>query len=52
MADEIELKVKNLEAFIENLNNASYLLQKGHRTYQLRVIHVRRLVSLANGSSA
>ncbi|CAM6114355.1 unnamed protein product [Calypogeia fissa] len=36
IADEIELKVKNLEAFIENLNNAGYLLKKGHRKFQVQ----------------
>ncbi|CAM6118553.1 unnamed protein product [Calypogeia fissa] len=36
IADEIELKVKNLEAFIENLNNAGYLLKKGHTKFQVQ----------------
>ncbi|KAG6550803.1 hypothetical protein Mapa_007707 [Marchantia paleacea] len=36
LADEIELRVPDLNTFIDNLNQAGYLLKKGTRTYQVQ----------------
>ncbi|KAI5054214.1 hypothetical protein GOP47_0030893, partial [Adiantum capillus-veneris] len=35
LADDIDLRVPDIDAFIENLNAAGYLLKKGPRTYQV-----------------
>ncbi|KAH9332145.1 hypothetical protein KI387_043726, partial [Taxus chinensis] len=34
LADEISLRVADVDTLIENLNSAGYLLKKGHKTYQ------------------
>ncbi|GMN39082.1 hypothetical protein TIFTF001_008313 [Ficus carica] len=36
LADRIGLKVPDLDALVENLNSAGYLLKKGPKTYQVR----------------
>ncbi|KAL3683899.1 hypothetical protein R1sor_001921 [Riccia sorocarpa] len=36
LADEIELKVPDVNVLIDNLNQAGYLLKKGSRTYQVQ----------------
>ncbi|POO01589.1 Mini-chromosome maintenance protein [Trema orientale] len=34
LADRIELRVPDIDAFVDNLNNVGYLLKKGPKTYQ------------------
>jgi len=35
LADEISLKVPDVDALIDNLNSAGYLIKKGHKTYEV-----------------
>lgn len=35
LADRIELRVPDLDAFVDNLNSVGYLLKKGPKTYQV-----------------
>ncbi|KAF0923851.1 hypothetical protein E2562_007710 [Oryza meyeriana var. granulata] len=41
LADRINLQVANLEAVVENLNTAGYIVQKGSNTYQVRTSSYR-----------
>ena len=35
LADDIDLRVRDIDVFIETLNDAGYLLKKGSRTYEV-----------------
>lgn len=46
LADDISLRVPDMESFIENLNTAGYLLKKGPRLYQVRTTSHDREASI------